>query len=594
MAGQDELVYRIVFTADETSLKEVQDQVNAIQQTISQAKPGEGGIGSIAIDAKASVTSLVQLDKQIKNTRGELKLLDAQRKVGVQLTDEQLDQEQKLKVELKATTQAYNRQTQSLASIASANNVAATTYNELVARNKALSAELRDLPLDDTTGRLAELQAEYARNNERLKEFDRTMGNHQRNVGNYERALQGVTISAQKMGGSIKGLGFNAASFGMNALSQATRSFQPIADGIADSFTRIGQVATTFLQRLQSLSGAFNLIKQGEFRAAFDLIRDGLTDAFNAAVNTDAALLKLLATQKEIEVEENKLIVTRAKSNAQLAESKLIAMDANVPIEDRIKALEDVLAEEERVAKLEMDNAIARADNLQAIADLDVNSREKARQAAEARAQVYQLEEQSINRRREAQEKLNTLTNEQEALDEQAAADRIASYEAVADSAIKIGNALFEDSKAVRVAEALMDTYRGATSAFADTPGGIAIKSLAASAAVVAGLANVRKIMKAKPGSSTSGGASSSPTISNIPSRSPGGEPTGMTGMGSMYAPGNVRAGEVALQTAGALDAFANRGAPMINVEAKVDREGMAIAVREGEQGLLNQTITYQ
>jgi len=56
----------------------------------------------------------------------------------------------------------------------------------------------------------------------------------------------------------------------------------------------------------------------------------------------------------------------------------------------------------------------------------------------------------------------------------------------------------FKVQKAANIASALVDTYKGAASAFAATPGGPVVKGLAAAAAVVAGLLNVKKIASTK------------------------------------------------------------------------------------------------
>ena len=53
-------------------------------------------------------------------------------------------------------------------------------------------------------------------------------------------------------------------------------------------------------------------------------------------------------------------------------------------------------------------------------------------------------------------------------------------------------------SKIAATAQATINTYLGATAAFAQTPGGIITKSLAASAAIVSGLASVKKIWEVK------------------------------------------------------------------------------------------------
>jgi hypothetical protein len=61
----------------------------------------------------------------------------------------------------------------------------------------------------------------------------------------------------------------------------------------------------------------------------------------------------------------------------------------------------------------------------------------------------------------------------------------------------------------------VINTYKGAMAAFAETPGGIVIKSLAAGTAIATGIAAVRNILKA--GKGGSGGADASISTSGIP-----------------------------------------------------------------------------
>jgi hypothetical protein len=77
----------------------------------------------------------------------------------------------------------------------------------------------------------------------------------------------------------------------------------------------------------------------------------------------------------------------------------------------------------------------------------------------------------------------------------------------------------FAINKALSLAQALQNTYLGATAAFAQTPGGIGIKIAAASIATAAGLANVLRIARSKfepsggGGGDTGGGGA--PSIGN-------------------------------------------------------------------------------
>lgn len=97
-----------------------------------------------------------------------------------------------------------------------------------------------------------------------------------------------------------------------------------------------------------------------------------------------------------------------------------------------------------------------------------------------------------------------------------ALADFMEAKEATTEAAAK---KQFERTKKLRIAQAIIDTAMGAQSAFADTPGGIVIKSIAAASAALAGLARVRKIKNTKYGGQSDeigqpfGGSSSSGSV---------------------------------------------------------------------------------
>ena len=81
----------------------------------------------------------------------------------------------------------------------------------------------------------------------------------------------------------------------------------------------------------------------------------------------------------------------------------------------------------------------------------------------------------------------------------------------------------FKVQKAANIASALIDTYKGAAGAFASTPGGPVIKGLAAAAATVAGLLNVKKIANTKfsPEGGGGGGDNSTSTAPEGPINTP-------------------------------------------------------------------------
>lgn len=93
----------------------------------------------------------------------------------------------------------------------------------------------------------------------------------------------------------------------------------------------------------------------------------------------------------------------------------------------------------------------------------------------------------------------------------------------------------FKFQKAANIAQATIDTYRAAAGAFAATPGGPIIKGVAAAAAIVAGLLNVKKIASTKfnpegGGGDEGGGAAPAP----------GGETPTNTGMAAPPIPAGI------------------------------------------------------
>lgn len=87
-------------------------------------------------------------------------------------------------------------------------------------------------------------------------------------------------------------------------------------------------------------------------------------------------------------------------------------------------------------------------------------------------------------------------------------------------SLAKEGSAL---AKGVAVAQTIMDTYKGATAAYAagssvGGPAGIVLGPLMAGIAVASGLANVKKILSTKPIETSAGGGGSAPAVPAAPS----------------------------------------------------------------------------
>jgi len=742
MAGQDELIYRIVYEVDDTSLKEAANKVQTVQNDIKQNAPTEflpdpgkavQSIQQISQANQEGIQTLVELNETINQYKGELAELQALEKLGIELTDEQKARQQELQVNIKSTRAEYNQTTRDLTSLQRATTETASTYNDLVDQNRAIAAELRNLPLDDTTGRLEELQDQYKANNQRLKDFDATMGNHQRNVGDYEGAIKravgslnvmqgasgevgkgiGVLSSAfqaagpafSAAGGGVRGFGLALKATGIGlilpllaALTQAFGSIQPVVDAaqrVLGAFTTTLNVAGDRI--LKVVDGIKQFLK-GDFSGAVDTLKSSF-QGFGDEVAREVRLNdELIESLRRLRYEEFELNVERARANKELAQARLRSRDETLAIGERIQALERALEIENQIAAQEMDIAQRRFEALQAQVNLSTSSEEDIRKLREAEAKVLDLQTQSIMRQGEAIERINTLKREQIKLTEEQAkaeeevasgieakADRetnilysayldreklkkdieiqglrdrgdvlqaltmeqerrkneltlqfqkegldkvtaeqqasyqsrlefevqftkareaiaktqeesqIASQRAVADSAISIGKSLFGQNKAVAVAETVLNTFRGAQAAFAQTPGPILVKALAASAAVAQGIANVRKILSTDIGSAGAGSASMARASGAISSPQPLTRVSqgAVSAISGIQVPGLGGGGGTATQQ---IAGFGIQEIPMIpafNIQATVDRRGLAIAVRDGEREIRNDSILY-
>jgi hypothetical protein len=157
-----------------------------------------------------------------------------------------------------------------------------------------------------------------------------------------------------------------------------------------------------------------------------------------------------------------------------------------------------------------------------------------------------------------------------------------------ATAAISIGKNIFGESKALAVAQAIIDSLGAAVGVMRDTKGPLWVRLTNAAVILSAGYANVKKILSTKPGSGAAGGTSAASAVQPPSPFALGFQNEGMVmpqrfGMQSPFATG---------MASSVGDRFMNRGE--INIQANVDRRGLAIAVREGERSIRTQQFDYR
>jgi len=220
----------------------------------------------------------------------------------------------------------------------------------------------------------------------------------EKGVKGVDKSAKGAKTGLGAMTGAAKGLGvaFKALGIGLIVAAfmklkdifsgniETARMFERVTSQLSAAFDVIRDRAETFIKTLIKLK---NPLKA--FREAFT----GTTAEIREETKAMAALTKQLQTVRD---EERQMLVIRAKANQIIAESRLLAEDETLTMEERLVALKAAVAEEQRVAALEIETQQKKVDALQAVIDLGKSSEEDMIELENQRARLIDLQTQSV------------------------------------------------------------------------------------------------------------------------------------------------------------------------------------------------------
>jgi hypothetical protein len=164
-----------------------QSFINTAKAASSLMSANVGGGGTSSGGIKATTQSLSELEKATQ------KLIQANKNYGSDLT--------KIKELLAQQNQANRTQAKDALAAAGSYNKMQSEMTALLARYKALSAEMRSGSIGKN------MAADIAKLNTELKALDSSLGNNQRNVGNYAGALSKVWSGIRQIAYILPGLG---------------------------------------------------------------------------------------------------------------------------------------------------------------------------------------------------------------------------------------------------------------------------------------------------------------------------------------------------------------------------------------------------
>jgi hypothetical protein len=327
--NEDELIYRIRFEGDTTDISSLIDP-NALQ-------------------------GLVDLGKEIEATKEQLDSYQKQVKLGFPLSEEDRKNVEQLKLKLNDLRKEYQDNQKAVTNNDKALKANSNTYDGLVERNKALSQAMRELPLDDTTGALQRMQAEYNANNDVLKEFDASMGNHQRNVGNYKDAFEGLGGVFSMLPDSMQGISAafmgtaSALDFAEKSTSQADGGFKAFFKTLISNPIGLIIIAVTallgFLSKLKPVTEALEKVfavlgaTVDTVVGYFEALISGTDTSTISFRNNARAALEALAAQKKLAAMEAKAAKVAAGYNSAIETQRQIVEDTTKSSKERIAAL---------------------------------------------------------------------------------------------------------------------------------------------------------------------------------------------------------------------------------------------------------------
>ena len=344
--------------------------------------------------------------------------------------------------------------------------------------------------------------------------------------------------------GALAATGIGLLVIALGSLVTYFTKTQAGADKVSEAMAGIGAAVDVVVDRVSNFGASVLKLFKGDTKGAVEGMKDSfkglgeeIRNEVTAAANLKNTLNELLDTEREFSVQ-------RAKNNVLIREAEAIAADQEVALDTRISKLKEALDLVETQATQEEEIARQRLEAIQEQNALGESTREDLQREAEAEINLINIRAEAADRRKALIGAFQSLQNQQIAIDNAEADrikkledDKVASAEKEIELAKKVADekkkqadreakiaedlknqelaafgqlsgalsTLAGENKELAAAEAIIQTYLGATKAFGQ--GGI-LGFVTAAAVIAGGLANVKKIYDTKLPSGSGGGAS--------------------------------------------------------------------------------------
>ncbi len=343
MANEEKITSIVDLAAIKTEIDTVKKYIDELVASMAKVAGGISGAGGKLNDSQT-----------IKDATAAQKELTAQKEKAINITGE-LSTKQKEQIELQLKlSQAKKAYKDQLAAEVSAYSKLSQEYGNALQKAKDLGAQY-----GVQSKQAKEAAAQTVVLNNKLKEIDSSLGNHQRNVGNYSSGLDGVKAGWTKVLGV---LGLATAAFGlvtgaveiykkMAATSEvATDKFKEVMKGIDFATTQFWRTLQSgdFSNLLTGMKEAYDIGK--EYEAMLDLVAHR-----NTAIDLEYQKQKAHVAE----------LYEKIRTGVDLETGQVLTLDQKITLSKELAEIQKMYYNEKiENAKIENDGELQKITNL--------------------------------------------------------------------------------------------------------------------------------------------------------------------------------------------------------------------------------------
>ena len=324
-----------------------------------------------------------------------------------------------------------------------------------------------------------------------------------------------------------------------DTIKEAGKQVVDVYTGVDDSFEKVTKTIKGYVTETLKAADAITQTEKAAGRAAVIFaklnaeflkdaelqrqIRDDETKTFEERIEANNELNKILEKQQKLQKEQVQIQINAAQTQYDInaSEENWIALQES---KNAMLELEETITgqlSEQKTNQVSLEKELAETRNEVMLAGLEglaleLAELESAYELKKEMARKSGMDIAEITEKYE-KDKANTIKSYQKKVVKWSEMSSEAQLGIASDAAGNMSKIMGEETeagKAFAVVQATIDTYKGATAAFSSLAGipivGPALGGIAAGAAVVAGLANVKAILGA--GSGGGGGGGSTPS----------------------------------------------------------------------------------